>query len=222
MHAALLVLMVLAAPSGTLSRQHFERARRWFAQHDYRHALDEFTAAAELAPTELPDLWFDIAQCHRHLGHSRQAVLAYDHYLALAPDAGDRAKVVALMTQLGGHPVESAVEPVSAREPPPLREPPPRDLPAPAPPPAAAAPEPPPPPVALAAPSLASDAIDRAPAPPPPRPRRRWITWTAVAGGVALTAVAVGLGVGLSLDHAAAPTPMTMLGSAGTFDTRGR
>jgi hypothetical protein len=220
-----LLLVVLAAPTATLSRQHFERARRWFAQHDYRRALDEFTAAAESAPTELPDLWFDIGQCHRNLGHNRQAVLAFDRYLALATDAGDRAKVQALVTQIGGRPVAAPAEPappVAAVEPaaasPAEPATPPTATPATTPPLAAA-------PVAAPAALLASDTPS---APAPVRPRRRWMVWTAVAGGVAVTAVALGLGLGLTLDHgaaAASPTggaPLPMLGSAGTFDTRGR
>jgi hypothetical protein len=43
--------------------------------------------------------------------------------------------------------------------------------------------------------------------------------WTAVAAGAVVTVVGVGLAVGLTVGHGAPAAPM--LGSAGTFDTRG-
>ena len=100
----MLTIVLLAAPSEAVSRVHFVKAQKAFAQHDWRHALDEFTAASEAAPTELPDLWFDIAQCHRNLGHPRLAVAAFERYLALKPDAPDREQVRALIVSLGGKP----------------------------------------------------------------------------------------------------------------------
>jgi len=101
MMAAVLTLVLLAAPSEAVSRAHFAKAQKSFTQHDWRHALDEFTAASESAPSELPDLWFDIAQCHRNLGHQRQAAAAFTRYLALAPEAPDRDKVRSLILSLG-------------------------------------------------------------------------------------------------------------------------
>src|SRR5262245_22951040 len=98
----LLGVILFAAPLETVSRAHFVRAQRAAQQRDWRRALDEFSAANEAAPAELPDLWFNIAQCHRNLGHARQAVGAFERYLALKPDAADRAKVRALIVTLGG------------------------------------------------------------------------------------------------------------------------
>ena len=209
MIAAVLTIVLFATPAAdTATRVHFARAQKAFAQHDWRRALDEFTAASESAPAELPDLWFDLGQCHRNLGHARQAVAAFERYLALKPDAPDRDKVRALIVTLGGK--------LPADDPPP-----------PAPPVVAAA-EAPAPALAAPPPAAADSALAAAPLPlvppadaPPAKPHRRWKLWTGVAVGVALVAVGVGLGVGLgTAGGPSAPTPA--LGSAATFDTRGR
>jgi tetratricopeptide (TPR) repeat protein len=210
MMAAVLTIVLFAAPSETVSRAHFVKAQKSFTQHDWRHALDEFTAASETAPSELPDLWFDIAQCHRNLGHQRQAAAAFTRYLALAPDAPDRDKVRALIVSLGG----------KLDDPPP---PPPQPMltpPAPAPsidPAPAPAPEPPP-----VATNAALPLVPPADAPPPPKAHRHWKVWTGVAVGVAAVALGVGLGVGLGMQSNGSPTPAMVpsLGSAATFDTR--
>ena len=235
----LVVTLLFAAPSEVVSRAHFVKAERLFAQHDWRRALDEFTAASESAPTELAELSFDIAQCHRNLGHARQAVLAYEHYLALKPDAADKLKVRALIAQLGGHAAPPAASPEDASSPAPeATSPSPSansDAPAAAGLSAAevapATPSAPSQPAAvpsLAAPASSDARLTASPAPPPARARRRWPVWTAVAAGLALTAVAVGVGVGVGVGssggHGATPPtalPPPMLGSAGTFDTRG-
>ena len=108
MMAAVLTIVLLAAPSEAVSRAHFAKAQKAFAAHDWRRALDEFTSAGEAAPDELPDLWFDIGQCHRNLGHPRLAVAAFERYLALKPDAADRERVRGLVVALGGRPATAS------------------------------------------------------------------------------------------------------------------
>ncbi|MCU1278488.1 MAG: hypothetical protein JWM53_2034 [bacterium] len=216
MMAAVLTIVLLAAPSEAVSRAHFGKAQKAFAQHDWRRALEEFTATSESTPTELPDLWFDIGQCHRNLGHARQAVAAFERYLALKPDAPDRDKVRTLIVTLGGHVSDDSAPP-----------------PAPV---VVAAPDEP-----MPGPSIAPDpkpivATTAAPASvplippadsPPPAPHRRWKLWTGVAVGVALVAVGVGLGVGLGTANGSGssgtmvPAGVPSLGSSATFDTRG-
>jgi tetratricopeptide (TPR) repeat protein len=213
MTAAVLTIVLLAAPSEAVSRAHFSRAQKAFAQHDWRRALEEFTATSESTPTELPDLWFDIGQCHRNLGHTRQAVAAFDRYLALKPDAPDRDKVRGLIVTLGGHVSDDPAPP-----PPPALTPP--DEPAP---PAATSPSSEPKP--LAATTVVSSGLPLIPpadAPPPPK-HRRWKLWTGVAVGVALVAVGVGLGVGLGTANSGGtqqPSMVPAIGSSATFDTR--
>ena len=212
MTAAILTIVLLAAPSEALTRVHFAKAQKAFAAHEWRHALDEFAAASEAAPEELPDLWFDIAQCHRNLGHPRLAVAAFERYLALKPDAADRERVRALIVSLGGKPPPAIV----ADEPAPVEK---------------AAPAP-----ALSVdsvPSMVTPPVEPKPqvaavplvpladAPPPPKAHRRWKVWTGVAVGVAAVALGVGLGVGLGTGGPSMTPTTPSLGSAATFDTRG-
>lgn len=209
MIAAVLTIVLFAAPSETVSRAHFAKAQKSFTQHDWRRALDEFTAASESAPTELPDLWFDIAQCHRNLGHQRQAAAAFTRYLALSPpDAPDRDKVRALIVSLGGKLDEPApAPPMPALTAPPVIDP------APAPAPTVETT-----PVAAAA---TLPLVPPADAPPPAKAHRHWKLWTGVAVGVAAVALGVGLGVGLGMQNGSSTPPMVpSLGSAATFDTR--
>ena len=213
MMAAVLTLVLLAAPSEAVSRAHFVKAQKSFTQHDWRRALDEFTAASESAPTELPDLWFDIAQCHRNLGHQRQAAAAFTRYLTLAPDAPDRDKVRSLIVTLGGKIEDPPAPPPPA---PALTAPAPSIDPAPA-------PSIDPAPAPAAATATALPLVPPADAPPPPKAHRHWKLWTGVAVGVAAVALGVGLGVGLGMANGgSSSTPaVPALGSAATFRTRG-
>jgi tetratricopeptide (TPR) repeat protein len=217
-----LVLVLFATPASSVSRTHFARAQKLFAQERYRQALDEFTAASEKAPEEIPDLYFNIGQCHRNLGQLRQARIAFEHYLALRPDAADRKQVVALLAMLGGRaPVETVEQTEEPSAPAPVE--PPVEV--------ATTPTATATPVAVA-PSEAPSAVRPelvASEPPAPRSevhRRRWPIWVGVAAGT----VAIGLGVGLGVyygtaasSHAATvtPAPAPMLGSTVMFDTRG-
>jgi hypothetical protein len=237
----------LAAPAAAL---HFSRAQKLFAQGRYRDALDEFTAASEAAPREVPDLWFDIGQCHRNLGNARQAVAAFRRYLALRPDAPDRARVVAMIERLGGSiddlpdapatptgspgstgtvALVSAVSPAPDPAPPVLApgegpSPPTTTLPG-----ASDIPAAGPRAEASSSSSLALIPADGRASPPPTTKRRRtWPIWVGVASAVA-TAAAVGIGVGVAYGSPSHPamTPMpgsmgsTSLGTNVTFDTRG-
>jgi hypothetical protein len=214
MIAAVLTVVLLASPaSDATSRLHFARAQKAFAQHDWRRALDEFSAANETASEELPDLWFDIAQCQRNLGHARLAVVAFERYLALKPDAPDRDKVRTLIVSLGG------------KAPPPVEEaaPAPVVAPAPAEPALVVVADTRPAVTVTASPSLPLVPTNDA---PPPKRNRHWKVWTGVAVGVAVAALGVGLGVGLgTASHSSTGSmglaPAPSLGTGVTFDTRG-
>ena len=74
-----------------LARAHFNKGTRFYEVGDYLQALDEFKAA-HMAKTD-PAFLFNIAQCHRQLGHLDQAVTLYKRYLAASPNAANRAEV---------------------------------------------------------------------------------------------------------------------------------
>jgi hypothetical protein len=239
---AWVLVVALAAPSAALPSAHFVRAQKMFAQGHFREALDEFTAASEAAPREVPDLWFDIGQCHRNLGNARQAVHAFRRYLALRPEAPDRARVVAMIEKLGGNvddlpdPAHEARQAVvlasnanisaAPAEPPPSPTPP-GEGPSP---PASTLP---PSSDTPAAPDPARPSVELIPThgPDAPRPqkRRTWPIWVGVSVAVAsVAAVGIGLGVGLSNNSAATMSGMhptmpsgTNLGTSVTIDTRG-
>jgi tetratricopeptide (TPR) repeat protein len=65
------------------ARAHFELAKRYFQVDEYRKAIEEFKAAHIEAPD--PAFLYDIAECHRHLGESRDALVFYRRFLALSP-----------------------------------------------------------------------------------------------------------------------------------------
>lgn len=219
--SALLAIVLFAAPTPP-GRAHFLKAQELFGQEKYREALVEFSAANETSPREIPELYFNIAQCHRNLGQPRQAAAALERYLTLKPDARDRREVRALIARLRVTPPLERGEP----EPAPPEPSPPAIAPASASAPPSPSPSIDPPiepapvePVALPAPVLAP----RPEAAPPPRKSRKalWIA-IGVAGGVIAAGLGLGLGLGLPSSHSAAMPAAPMLGSAATFDTRNR
>mgnify|MGYP000871689974 FL=1 len=73
-----------------VAREHFDAGQQHYAAGRYSEAIGEFEAAYRLAP--LPDLLFNIGQCHRQSGDPVLAIDYYKRYLAVAPE-GTFAKV---------------------------------------------------------------------------------------------------------------------------------
>lgn len=80
------------------ARRHFRLGEAAFAKGDFRGALVEYDRAFRLVP--LAGLLFNIGQCHRNLGAHERAIYSFQLYLARAPQATNRAAVLALIAEL--------------------------------------------------------------------------------------------------------------------------
>lgn len=79
------------------AREHFQRGERLYAVGKFQAALDEFTAAYEAAP--LPEFLYNIAQCHRRLGHPDEALFFFKGFLDRSPRAGEVSTEVESLIQ---------------------------------------------------------------------------------------------------------------------------
>jgi tetratricopeptide (TPR) repeat protein len=90
----LLVSVIVGAPlrvfaDAAQARAHFEKGRTFFQVDEYRKAIDEFKAAHVERPD--PAFLYNIAECYRHLGETKDALTYYRRFLnAAAP--GDRTR----------------------------------------------------------------------------------------------------------------------------------
>jgi tetratricopeptide (TPR) repeat protein len=160
------------------SRRHYGIAVRAYDLAEYEEALREFKEAYRIVGD--PAFLFNIAQCHRKLGHPVDAISFYKTYLRRAPNTPHRAEVERLIADLekgeAARPEAAAAAPAPATAAPP--------------PPAVmsqtSAPLAPPPPSATAALVVAPGA------PPAPATDRPFYTraWFWVATGAALAGVA--------------------------------
>ena len=73
------------------SRTHYEAGVRHFDVSEYKEALDKFKEAYRNKPD--PVFLYNIAQCHRKLGHTDEAIDLYLSYLRRAPEAANREEV---------------------------------------------------------------------------------------------------------------------------------
>jgi tetratricopeptide (TPR) repeat protein len=81
--AALVVATPPASADPARARAHFDLGKRYFEVDEYRKAMEEFKAAHIEEPD--PAFLYNIAECHRHLGENREALVFYRRFLQLAP-----------------------------------------------------------------------------------------------------------------------------------------
>ena len=112
-------LLLSTAPGDVeQARADFEQGAALYRAGDFRGALAAFEAAQARAPA--PQALFNIARCQERLGQLADAVESYGAYLALAPDAPDRAAVAARITELRARlPLEASLQ-VSVEPPSPV------------------------------------------------------------------------------------------------------
>lgn len=79
------------------ARRHFEAASRQYERGALEGALAEYEAAHRAMP--LPAFLFNMAQCHRRLGHYARAAELYARYLEEEPDPPNRILAEELLAE---------------------------------------------------------------------------------------------------------------------------
>ncbi|MFI5040084.1 MAG: tol-pal system YbgF family protein, partial [Solirubrobacterales bacterium] len=161
------------------AREAYRSAAHHYDFGEYRQALKDFKDA--YSHYEDPVFLFNIAQCHRQLGETADAIQVYRAYLRNAPNAPNRAEVEALIARLQQQQtappqkmMSSSVGKSAEKSP-----------------------------VSTSAPAAVIAAHPPAPARTPTY--KKWWVWTTV--GVVLAAAGVGVGLGLGLQpHTPAAT----------------
>ena len=80
--------------------EHLRRGRAALERGDAALAVRELEATVELRPT-MPAPWKELGRAQLALGHEREAIQAFRHYLVVAPQAGDAPAVRSRLLQLG-------------------------------------------------------------------------------------------------------------------------
>jgi tetratricopeptide (TPR) repeat protein len=109
--AALLLGLVTARPAAADSplggaaveqaRQLAREAARHYQEGRFHQALDGYRRAYDVAP--VPELLFNIGQCHFQLKSYEWAIFFYQGYIADRPQAGNRALVESLIAESRRH-----------------------------------------------------------------------------------------------------------------------
>jgi hypothetical protein len=199
------------------ARAHFDLAKRYFQVAEYRKAIEEFKAAHIEEPD--PAFLYNIAECHRHLGESKDALVFYRRFLTLAPSsAPTRAIVEKRIAELQAAPRVAAPAAPAVSSPAP-RSPPVEPSPAvraaleaPPPDPAASTVVVAPPAAAVPDPSIDDSIVAPAPERPVPFYRRAW--FYAVVGGALIGGT---LGVWAISSGGGKSIPETPLGNQPAF-----
>jgi hypothetical protein len=192
------------------AKEHFRKGKAFQDAGAYDQAIAEYQAAFDLMP--LPELIFNLGQCHRLKGDKRAAVAAYNRYLEAAPagrGAPDaRGFVAELSRQIAEEDARAASAPAAAT-PTATTAPAPTPAPAPAPgsPPAAAGGDTPSPPTAIAGATASGTDVganvratlpsDAGPQASAAAPGRRLRIAGLVSAGVGVALIAGGVAFGL-------------------------
>ena len=100
MSTALWIALLVTAPTSSTDQAR-ALTRRSILEYDTGHyvqALADIERAYELDPR--PALLFNLGQCHRALGHHREAALVFKSYLRALPDAKNREQAADLCAQM--------------------------------------------------------------------------------------------------------------------------
>ena len=163
------------ADNEALAREQFIEGMRRYQLADYGLALEAFKRAYMQFAS--PAFLFNIAQCHRRLGHRAEALHFYTSYLDAAPDAQDGEEVARIVAELRAE--EQTVAPPPVIPPREVSPPAPRTMPVP----------------------VAAEVVVT---PAAAAPARRWWIW-GVAGAAAIVVVVVAAVIVAELTSTAGP-----------------
>jgi len=123
-HAVLLLALLAAVPAAVAqpspspspaarerAKKYFDKGQKLYSLGKFDDALVQYEKAYE--EVELPELLFNIAQCHRNLKHYDLAIFSFRKYLREKPAADNRPAVEKLVDEL-----EEAKRKEEARRPP--------------------------------------------------------------------------------------------------------
>ena len=82
----IVLLGLVAAPASAdpaKARAHFDLGKRYFEVDEYVKAIEEFKAAHVEEPD--PAFLYNIAECYRHMGDNKDALVFYRRFLLLSP-----------------------------------------------------------------------------------------------------------------------------------------
>jgi tetratricopeptide (TPR) repeat protein len=85
-------------PDTEQAQQHFNQGAAYYSAHRYEEAVREFEQARALKA--LPALDYNIGRTHDRLGHTAQAIAAYERYVSATPEPPDAAAVRERIAQL--------------------------------------------------------------------------------------------------------------------------
>ena len=186
------------ADNKQLARESYREGSRLYDLADWKNALESFRKA--YFNYEEPGLLFNIAQCHRQLGNTTEALRFYRTFLRKVSNPPNEEEVKKLIAQLEATiEREKAVKaaPPAGTTGPDGTSSEPKHVTAPE-------PKPEPKPVIVEATPAASLTITQAPPPTKTPVYKKWWLWTIV--GVVAVGAAVGIGLGLDAARPLQPT----------------
>ena len=114
---ALLVGAIGAAPAGQeRARQLARQSIREYEVGSFERALADVAKAYELSG--LPELLFNLGQCHRALAQWKEAEFSYRNFLRRRPDAKNRVQVLALIEEMHARQQPAPLPPPAGLPPP--------------------------------------------------------------------------------------------------------
>jgi uncharacterized protein YozE (UPF0346 family) len=76
------------------ARAHYEAAEKAYQKAEFRKALDDYLKVLDYIERDsIPDMYFNIAQCHRQLGEVEKALFYYRLFLSKSPTSPLRPEV---------------------------------------------------------------------------------------------------------------------------------